>query len=334
MAQSQVFDIRSINPKINSERIIAQLLRVKDRLNLENLKHFTYSIDNINLINNGKPLFDEQDHIVDEHINIIVIILGLMEIYLSNMNGIDIINIFNNIEIKYPQLMMPSLISDENINNIITRTVTIGENGRDLKFVFDIETPAFGIRDVATVYTLKINNENKLSKKFKYTQLYKSSGTSRGIGGEHQGVAMDYVDKWLPYDGFEDNRISKLEDIYYIKTREILYSELPDERFIETINYILNFAPDILVYKRYILEDYAIASYLLNKYNYVVPEKISKLYVSQHKKEAEGIKIANLRKSLFSLIPQDRVTKDDRTNSKFYYEKYLKYKQKYFDLKK
>ncbi len=145
----------------------------EDRLNLDNIKNLTF----LDLITNGSPLFDENKQIQPDHINMLSYIFDYMYKYLKDMDGKDIFAIFNDIEQKYPHLTKPALISDEIINNIITRTVTINDGENNLKFVFDIELPIGINREIATIYTLNINNEKKLTKGFKYTQLYKSSGT-------------------------------------------------------------------------------------------------------------------------------------------------------------
>ena len=356
-----------------------KILELRERLNLENIKNLTLIHDGKKLLNDGSPLFNEHKQFNEENVIYILYILNCMEIYLRNTTGKYIFDIYNDIEREYPQLATAgtgaaagaaagvtaaaaaagataaaagataaaagatAVVSDTTINNIITRTVTIGENGRDLKFVFDIEDPTGVNREIATVYTLNINGENKLRRQFKYTQLYKSSGKSRQIVGKKDGISLEITDKWLPYDGNDivTQKVHKTEDAYYRDLLDIfiyfqkdnfLEEKFDEEKFIKKFNSLLSVAPSILKYKRFISEDYAIASYLLSKFNYAPPEKTPLQFARQTTELSKPNK--SFMMTFFSdIIPSQRITKEDKTNTKFYYEKYLKYKQKYLALK-
>ncbi len=248
--------------------------------------------------------------------------------YLNFMNAHHFTDIYKYIEQKYPQLQNQVIIRDETNNNIRTCTVTIGENSEILKFVFDIEIIIVGNYNIATVHELKVNNVDKLYTSFYKHQLYKSTGTSRGIGqGYGQDETYAIKDKWLPYNGTDDRRISKSEDIYerdfnfIIQNMNINADEIVT-KFITKINEIFPKIPDLLKYKRIINESYAISSYLLNKYNFI-PNELTEEQLEQHKKQLNLKKSNLLFGSMFG-SPKD---------SKFYYQKYLKYKQKYLELK-
>ena len=80
-------------------------------------------------------------------------------------------------------------------------------------------------------------------------------------------------------------------------------------------------ATDLLYYMRLINENYTISSYLLEKFKFEPSELTQDIKLIQQEERQLG-RINKIKNS------------SEQLDSKFYYEKYLKYKAKYMELKK
>jgi hypothetical protein len=290
---------------------IEKLKKYKEKINIEYLKNISIE-KQVLLDETGYPLI--KDNKIDEtHLDIIYLIIYKIYEYLEDMNGSQLSYILGEIEMKFPQLNLEPIIKDEIFDNaeygfVKRRTVTIGDNGNILRFIFDIEKIIKNY-DIATVYILNVNNVSKLETGFRKHQLYHSSGSSRGIEG--------LKDKWLPYNGERGNyTISKPEDKFTYMCSKLL--DVHNENM-DKLNELLSNASNLLNYMRLINENYAISSYLLEKFKYEpleLNQEQQKFQQDEQKMEAFKIK-CNITDS----------------QSKFFYEKYLKYKTKYMKLK-
>jgi hypothetical protein len=311
----------------SKKNFIEKLRKNKEKINKEYLKNINFLNPHMKpeilLDDTGYPLIN--NNILDEtHLGIIYKIVSYIKDFLADMKREHVSLILKEIEMKYPELNLEPIINDEIIDNgiqglIKRRTVTIGDNGDILRFVFDIEK-TIKQRDVATVYRLDVNNENRLDTGFVKHQLYSSTGFSRG--------ASQLKDKWLPYNGDRaDGEVAKSEDKFYMLCQDLLLyvSSLSDDDFILKLNELMSNASKLIHYMRLINENYAISSYLLEKFKYE-PFELTEEQKSYQKTDLD----TETRKKIFgSMLGLPSAP----SQSKFFYEKYLKYKEKYINLK-
>jgi hypothetical protein len=319
--------------ELNIDSIVDNIIINKDKVDIISLNNLVEFLKVEPLISKDsssqklEPMLKPEDKLYndDNSINIdtlkkVISSFNLARYFLSRMHGLHFVDLYKHIEEKYPELLNPALIVDETNNNTRTRTITIGENGKFLKFVFDIEILVVKEYNVATIHELKLNNVDKLNTNFRKHQLYKSTGTSRGIGHAYgEDESYEIIDKWFPFNGAEKSRINKSEDNFESIFNLILRSNNLEQ--INKINEILPEIPNLLKYKRLVNESYTISSYLLDKFNYL-PGPLTDEQKTQH-----TLELGKNNKALLRLIGLPD------PDSKFYYQKYLKYKAKYIELK-
>jgi hypothetical protein len=264
---------------------------------------------------------DVHEPITDELVNILSSDLYKIINYMDGMKGSHVKELFETIEKEFPGINAQAPEDFRVDNNILTRHVNIPGI---LEFIFDIESPLFTAdRQIATIYKLKYKGQDLLSKS--PIQLYRSTGKSRAqLTGTDQTT-----DIWLPYDGRDSPtaKLKKVEDkkfgylIEFIKEETITKSGISKIK-VGNFNKLLPDFKQILKFKRFMDIDYAMSSYLASKYEY---EPLPK---TPEQLEEERIQADETFK-LFGLFGWIKPSKH-----KFYYEKYMKYKQKYMELKK
>ncbi len=239
---------------------------------------------------------------------------------MDGMMGSHVKELFEIIEGEFPGIKAQAPEDLRVVNKILTRHVNIPGI---LEFIFDIESPLFTAdRQIATIYELKYKGQNLLSKK--PIQLYKSSGKSR--------AAMTGTDKttdmWLPYDG----RVSPTAPLKKVEDTKfgMLIQHIKEEMSIKNsthkfssanFNNLLPHFRQLLKFKRFMDIDYAMSSYLVSKYEYEPLPKTPDELEEEKKQANETFKLHGL------------FTWTKPSTHKFYYEKYIKYKQKYMELK-
>jgi hypothetical protein len=210
---------------------------------------------------------------------------------------------------------------------------------------FNIVRSPLSERLIANVTTLRWNGVDLLEGQ--NIMLYKSTGESRSTG---------LGDYWLPYLGERFNRnVAKLEDNYIKGLEYILSLTLPIPDYYKPI--LVDIITNVLsynYYKRFIDKKYLIASFLLfsesNIYN-INPsnqEHISR-YIRNYTDEEKSNALRNIYKKIMILLENnpnkdyipitadviDEIIQPSQTGSgDKYFIKYLKYKKKYFDLRK
>ncbi len=265
--------------------------------------------------------------------------------YMDKMNGDIIDNLFRNIEAEYPGVETMAAEDFRVENNVKTRYVTIPGV---LEFKFDIELPLFTAdRKIATIYVLNYRGRDLLSRT--PIQLYQSTGTSRYLCS-----GKSICNMWLPYDGRSTKRsnIKKPEDkiygfdlanflercknIFTSSTEPYRYADSPDDlkrhkdrieynkrELIPIANKLLPHILKLSKYFRFMDIDYALSSYLVSKYEYEPLEKTQE-QIAQETEESEAV--FRTFNPFFGFSPP--------STHKFYYNKYIKYKNKYLELKK
>jgi hypothetical protein len=260
----------------------------------------------------------KDEPLTQEIINKLAYDLGYTTIYTNGMTLTHVKEIYRNLLVEFSGIdtRVPEVFTLENK----IKTCNINIPGL-LTCKFDIEQPIFlaGYK-IATIYELTYRGENILSKK--PIQLYKSTGTSRirETGGDST------VGIWLPFSGRESKikGLKKPEDSLYgyalerIKQNIYIYKGIMAKDF----NDLLPHFKHLLKYKRFMDKDYAISSYLLSLYEY---EPLEKTEEEKALDEKEGNEAFSKFNPFFGWV--------EPSKHKFYYEKYLKYKQKYIQLK-
>jgi hypothetical protein len=283
---------------------------------MEEYKEYINSINNsINqdiLLNIGY-ISKKSKSLSKEIINTLASDLNNIIISMNNMTLPHVEEIYKNLLVEFSGIdtRVPEVFTIENK----IKTCNINIPGI-LECKFDIEKPIF-MNDykIATIYKLTYRGENILSKK--PIQLYKSKGTS----------GDSTLNIWLPFSGRESKiaSLKKPEDNLYIRRILLLQESMSPYASptfkIEFFNDLLPHFKHLLKYKRFMDKDYAISSYLLSLYEYEPLEKTE---------EEKALEVTESNDA-FNKYVQGSWIKP--SNHKFYYKKYLKYKQKYMQLK-
>ncbi len=279
----------------------------KDEINREELVKLGY-------------IKDIHEPMSDELVTMLSLDLYKIIFYMDGMKGSHVKELFEIIEGEFPGIKAQAPEDLRVENNILTRYVNIPGI---LEFKFDIESPLFTAdRQIATIYELKYKGQNLLSKS--RIQLYKSSGKSRAaMTGTDQTT-----DIWLPYDG----RVSPTAPLKKVEDKKfgMLIQHIKEEMSIKNSSYKFSSANfnkllpnfrQLLKFKRFMDIDYAMSSYLVSKYEYEPLPKTPDELEEEKKQANETFKLHGL----FGWIKP--------SEHKFYYEKYMKYKHKYMELK-
>ncbi len=287
---------------------------------------------------------NREEIISGENLNKLIEMYAVACYYLFEMDGQMVDRIFKSIETEYPAIQAEAPEDFRNENNVKTRYVNIPGV---LEFKFDIEAPLFTAgRKIATIYTLNYNGRNLLSKT--PIQLYQSTGSSRVIMGK------SINNSWFPYSGRNGKSkydiLKKPEDSIYgydlvnifsysesfskisqqeppthphdIKRRPIILKEIRVE-LLKSLNKLLPHISKLIRYFRFMDIDYAMSSYLVSKYEYEPLPKTEE-QIAEETRESDEV---------FSRYSYGNGWEPPSTH-KFYYEKYIKYKNKYMELKR
>ncbi len=258
---------------------------------------------------------------------LILEILKRLEIYLKYMDSKDVKKIYDDIE------------------------TSIHKNHDEYKIKFNTFTnPRISGRNYVKIYSLSLNGRNILHEQ--EIKLYKSSGTSRDL-------INPIVNIWLPFIGIDqlETRVIKPEDIHLVIISKILENSEITAELKRQLDILLSNANIFLKYKRFMNDIYAICSFLIkdNDTKDIIESKSPLVDETYSKKLSEALRLLasppiHLKPTGFSTttpsISQKAIElnftselikrREEKQKAKLnggYYEKYIKYKNKYMQLK-